>query len=126
MRKNPFEFEAAIRFTSDEMVDYFIDDHNFARFVNSQRNVFLLGDRGTGKTMMLRYYSLPVQICKFRRDNPSGDVVDQLKLIGIYVPCRNTALAKPEPELLDPLVGRLMSEHFMVVAVVMGLDKAGV
>jgi hypothetical protein len=47
--KNPFEFEAALRFTPEEMVDYFIDNNNFARFISSQRNVFLLGDRGTGE-----------------------------------------------------------------------------
>ena len=124
MKKNPFEFEAAIRFTPEEMVDYFIDDHNFARFVNSQRNVFLLGDRGTGKTMMLRYYSLPVQMCKHKREAMNQEPAEQLKLIGVYIPCRNTALAKPEPELLEPHVGRLMGEHFMVVAVVNALAEA--
>ncbi len=124
MKRNPFEFEAAIRFTPDEMVDYFIDDHNFARFIDSQRNVFLLGDRGTGKTMMLRYYSLPIQACKHRRDTPNKDMSEMLKTIGIYVPCRNTALGKPEPEMLEPLLGQLMSEHIMVVAVVHALADA--
>jgi hypothetical protein len=124
MNKNPFEFEAAIRFTTDEMVDYFIDDHNFARFIHSQRNVFLLGDRGTGKTMMLRYYSLPVQVCRHNRETPNADLSDCLELIGVYIPCRNTVLAKPEPGLLEPLLGRLMSEHLVIVAVVNALAEA--
>lgn len=119
--KNPFEFEAALRFTPEEMVDYFIDNNNFARFIASQRNVFLLGDRGTGKTMMLRYYSLPVQACKHRIENPDLLLSDRLDTIGVYIACRNTALAKPEPELLDKLAGRLMSEHLLVVALVHAL-----
>ena len=124
MNANPFEFEAAIRFTPDEMVDYFIDNHNFARFVSSQRNVFLLGDRGTGKTMILRYYSLPVQVCRAKRATPNLNNFDLTSLIGIYIPCRNTSFAKPEPDLFGPVMGRAMSEHFMIVAMINALAES--
>jgi hypothetical protein len=124
MKKNPFEFEAAIRFTPEEMVDYFIDDNNFARFIRSQRNIFLLGDRGTGKTMMLRYYSLPVQAFKLRKENTNNSLPEYLEIIGIYIPCRSTILAKVEPALLDPQLGRLMSEHLLVVSVVNAIAES--
>lgn len=121
MEANPFEFEAANKFTAEQMVDYFIDDYNFSRFVQSQKNVFLLGDRGTGKTMVLRYYSLPVQQYA-RRNDPN--VSELLQVIGIYIPCRKPALKKSEPEMLDLFLGRSMAEHLLVVAMVSALAES--
>ena len=119
MTNNPFEFEAAIRFSPSEMVDYFVDDNNFARFIQSQRNVFLLGERGTGKTMMLRYYSLPIQLHK-----NNGQISAVGNSVGIYIPCRNVTLAKSEPDLLAKWPRELMSEHLMVVSVVNAIAGA--
>ncbi len=125
MQTNPFEFEAALRFTPAEMVDYFIDNNNFARFINSQRNVFLLGDRGTGKTMMLRYYSLPVQAWKNARDSESAASRPELQHLGIYIPCRNPAVTKREPELMEARQNALlMSEHFLVTAVIYAIAES--
>ena len=119
MTPNPFEFEAANKFTPNQMVEYFIDDYNYARFVYSRKNVFLLGDRGTGKTMVLRYYSLPIQ--NVAKKDKEGGRDELLRMIGIYVPCRKPALKKTEPDMLDPFLGRIMAEHLMVVAMIAAL-----
>jgi hypothetical protein len=119
MQPNPFEFDAANRFTVDEMVDLFITDDNFTRFLASRKNVFLLGDRGTGKTMALRFYSLQVQSCLNQR--PAQHPGELLDLVGIYIPCRKPDLGKTEPELLEPFLGRLTGEHLLVTAMIFNL-----
>lgn len=119
MTTNPFEFEAANKFSVEEMVDYFISDENFTRFLASRKNVFLMGDRGTGKTMALRFFSLPVQYCFSQRPDFAGG--DILATIGIYIPCRKPNLGKTEPELLAPFLGRLHGEHLLVTAIIASL-----
>lgn len=122
MPANPFEFEAANKFSVQEMVNYFIQDENFTRFLDSRKNVFLVGDRGTGKTMALRYYSLEVQFYKIQQSEKSPTT--QLEHIGIYVPCRGPDVGKTEPDLLDSFLGRLSGEHLLVTRMVAALSKA--
>src|SRR6267154_634761 len=122
MPANPFEFEAANKFTVEEMVDYFIPDESFTRFVESRKNVFLLGDRGTGKTMALRFYSLPVQQHLAAKEGKSENRL--LEVVGIYVPCRKPGLGKTEPELLTPFLGQLTGEHLLVTAMIFSLAES--
>ena len=122
MHTNPFEFEAANKFSVEEMVDYFISDENYTRFLASRKNLYLVGDRGTGKTMALRFFSLPVQHCFSRRSEYSGGSI--FNIIGVYVPCRKPDLGKTEPDLLDPFLGRLNGEHLLITAMVAGLADA--
>ena len=58
---NPFQFGAANDFSSDDILEYYIEDYNYSRFVNSTRNLFILGERGSGKTMTLLYHKLVTQ-----------------------------------------------------------------
>lgn len=122
MKTNPFEFDAANKFSKEEMVDYFISDENFSRFLDSRKNVYLLGDRGTGKTMALRFHSLQVQDCLRKRTEFQGPAL--LETIGIYIPCRKPDLGKTEPELLEPFLGRLTGEHLLITAMVCNLAEA--
>jgi ABC-type dipeptide/oligopeptide/nickel transport system ATPase component len=61
---NPFEYVGANDLSRETILDYYIDDFNFSRFVNSSRNVFLVGERGCGKSMTLLYSSFPVQLLR--------------------------------------------------------------
>ena len=106
--RNPFEYEAASKLTPQQLLDYYIEDFNYSRFIRSKRNVFLIGERGTGKTMALLYHSLPVQYVRHQ------DSVD-LSIIPIYVPCNTPLTHRREYELLDPLRASLASEHFLVL-----------
>ena len=60
---NPFEYEAANNLPPQKIASYFIDDYNYSRFINSTRNVVLVGDRGCGKTMALMFNSLAASCC---------------------------------------------------------------
>ena len=107
--ENPFHYEAANTLSPATLVKYYIDDFNFSRLVKSRRNVFLVGDRGSGKTMTLLYNSWPVQkiLIDLDRRDPS------LSMIGVYIPCQTALMYKPEHKLLDDFQARVISEHFL-------------
>lgn len=110
---NPFEYEAANNLAVDKIATYFIDDFNYSRFINSTRNVVIVGDRGSGKTMALMFNSLAVQ--RYR----SEDVPTRL---GIYVPCKTVLMKKKEQELLkDADYASILSENFLTTSVLFHL-----
>ena len=110
---NPFEYEAASKLTSEQLVAYYSEDFNYSRFVESKKNIFLVGERGTGKTMALLYHSLPV---KKRRAQKEKQKLD-LSMISVYVPCNTPLFHRQEHDLLDHLHASLVSEHCLVVSI---------
>jgi hypothetical protein len=110
---NPFEYEAAVNFATDELIEYFVEDHNYSRFIQSGRNIFIVGERGCGKSMTLLYNSFQKQFFKAKKANNEYD----FSKIGIYVPCTNVLFFKKEFELIsNPFRVSVLSEHFFVLA----------
>lgn len=114
---NPFAYEGANKLPHTQLLQYYIEDFNYSRFIHSKRNIFLVGERGTGKTMALLYNSLPLQILKAQEDNKELE----LSIVSIYIPCNTPLFHRKEHELLDSLHASLSSEHFLVVSI---MDKA--
>jgi hypothetical protein len=110
---NPFEYEAANKLKLEQILDFYIEDFNYSRFVRSKRNIFLIGERGTGKTMTLLYNSLPVQIKKAEKE---GKKID-FDLICVHVPCNTPLTHKTEYALLEQFQGSVISEHFLVISI---------
>ncbi|WP_319482933.1 hypothetical protein [uncultured Draconibacterium sp.] len=92
--KNPFVFDRPNTIEVEEFIKYYIKDNTYTRFLESTRNIVLIGVRGSGKTSTLRYYSLPVSF-----HNP--DIKDKFKLVGIHIPCKQPLLGKREYLLYD-------------------------
>jgi hypothetical protein len=112
--KNPFEYEQATTLAPRFVRDVFIEDYNFTRFIQSNRNVFLVGERGSGKSMTLLYNSIAVQRLKAESAQSALD----FGRVGIYVPCNTTLTHKREYELVDnPALAGVISEHFMVLGI---------
>lgn len=110
---NPFQYEAANNLPPESIVEYYIDDFNYSRFIRSTRNVFLVGERGSGKTMTLLYNSWDLQHLQGEREDKSVD----LSVIGIYVPCNRPLTYKPEYQLLPEFLGAVLAEHLLVLAI---------
>ncbi len=108
---NPFEYEAATKFKTDELLDFYVEDYNYSRFIRSRRNIFLLGERGTGKTMALLFNSLPVRLAAAGREGKDPD----LQLVGVYIPCKTQLTHKKEHELLSSFQASILSEHYLVI-----------
>ena len=116
---NPFQFGAANDLTPNEVLEYYIEDFNYSRFIQSKRNVFVLGERGSGKTMTLLYHTLSTQ----RRKSEQSGAPHSFDRIGIYVPCNTPLTHRTEHELLDTFKASVLSEHFLVLAIVHQLAK---
>ena len=114
MSNNPFEYEGANKLSSDEILKYYIEDHNYSRFLQSKRNIFLVGDRGSGKSMTLLYNSLPVQC--LQRQKEGGEI--DLSLICVHIPCNTPLTYRKEYELLVPFEASVISEHFLVISII--------
>ena len=110
---NPFEYEAANNLSTEQIVEYFVDDFNYSRFLQSRRNVFVVGDRGSGKTMALLFSSYRVQNVVAKRSKKPFS----LARVGIYVPCNTPLTYKPEFELLTEYLSSVLSEHLFVLSI---------
>lgn len=112
---NPFGFEAANTLTPEMILDYYVDDFNYSRFIQSRRNIFVVGERGSGKTMALLYNSWEIQRLRAERNGESSS----LSTIGIYIPCNTPLTHKVEYQLLvDGYRASAISEHFLVLSMV--------
>ncbi len=111
---NPFEYEAANKFSDNDIINYYIEDYNYSRFIMSKRNIFIIGERGTGKTMTLRYYSTPIKLL----ESINNGIEYNYKYLSIYVTCRTSLMSRREYELFDDFNATILSEHFLVISII--------
>ena len=114
IRENPFEYAGANDLPEDMILDYYIEDFNYSRFIQSKRNLLLVGERGCGKSMTLRYNSWPLQRLKAEREKRDPS----LSMIGVYIPCNTPLIHKRESQLLDDFLASVLSEHHLVLSLV--------
>ena len=118
LENNPFEYDAANNLSDEMIADYYIDDFNYSRFIQSKRNIFLVGERGSGKTMALLFnrWRLRKLLAERTGESPS------MQRIGVYVPCNTPLTHKTEYQLLDDeFRASALSEHFLVLSITYGL-----
>lgn len=80
---NPFKFFQTdkIGYSSVDVIRrYFIKVPDYAKIVSPASNTIIAGSRGSGKTMLLRYLSVEVQLRK-------TDTSENLPFVGFYVKC---------------------------------------
>ena len=115
---NPFDFDGAKNLEPELLLEWFIDDNNNARFIQSTRNVILFGHRGCGKSMNLLYFSLPIERLKKDATNDS-----LLKNIGIYVPCNTPLAHRVDHEYLnDKKLSQALSEHYFTLGIAVSIS----
>ena len=112
-KRNPFEYMGANDLPPEMILDYYVEDYNYSRFIQSKRNVILAGERGCGKSMTLLYNSWALQQMKAERNSS----LLELGLIGVYVPCNTPLTHKEEYQLLDAFRAAIISEHHLVLSI---------
>jgi hypothetical protein len=118
--RNPFEYDAAPNLDPQRLIDWYIEDYNYSRFMTSRRNVIINGERGSGKSMTLIYHSLTY--AAKRAASEASDDTDA-RTIGIYVPC-NTPLSSKEEHRLLPLVPQMrIAEANLTLSIVTNLAR---
>lgn len=120
MSNNPFDFDGAKNLPDRLLIDWFIDDHNYSRFLKSSRNVLLLGHRGCGKSMTLLYYSLPLELKKL--DTPLEQ--KDLSHIGVYVSCSTPLARRVDHDFFeDEKFSKAISEHYFVLSIAVAIAE---
>lgn len=113
--KNPFEYEAANNLEDDDIISFYIEDYNYSRFLNSNRNIFLVGERGSGKTMTLLYNSFKIQYLKSQKKQEATS----FDYIGIHIPCNTPLFHKKEYLLFnDEFKASVLCEHYLALTIV--------
>ncbi len=119
--KNPFEYEAASNLSVDRIIDFYIEDFNYSRFLQSTKNIFLFGERGSGKTMTLLYNSFKVQRKKMEKEGKPYDY----SYIGVHIPCNTPLFQKREYLLLNDDNKRfILCEHYFALYILYSISLA--
>jgi len=118
-RQNPFEYDAAPNLDPKLLVEWFIEDYNHSRFLQSTRNVLINGQRGSGKSMALIYNSAHYQNIRAQKKGENFPSVG----MGIYVPCNTPLTHKQEYKLLPEVEQAILSEHFFVYGIGVAIAK---
>ena len=116
--QNPFEFGGANDLKPQDIIDYYIEDYNFSRFIQSTKNVFLIGERGSGKTMALLYNSFPI---KYLIEKENGNI--SFDKLGIHIPCNTPLFVKKEYLLIeDDFKKAIICEHYLVLSILYSIS----
>lgn len=113
--RNPFEFDAAPNLDPEQLISWYIEDHNYSRFFESSRNIIMNGERGSGKSMTLIYHSLKYKHKRFDKDRSQLEYPS--KYAGVYIPCNTPLSAKEEYRLLDEMQSIQLSETNLTYSV---------
>lgn len=117
--KNPFEYDAAPNLDPMLVIEWFIEDHNFSRFLESSRNVIINGERGSGKSMALIYNSLQYQKLRQQKRNEIFPPTHA----GVYIPCNTALTHKEEYRLLPEVEQVILSEHNLAFGIGSAIAK---
>lgn len=118
---NPFVFSGASNLTDEQILTLFIHDYNYSRFIESKRNFFFWGERGSGKTMTLLYNKLVIQ--KKARQAIKDEY--PIEFVPVYVSCITPLVFKREFLLLeDDFKASVVSEHYLSLSIGLAIVDA--
>ncbi|HET6244825.1 MAG: hypothetical protein H0V01_10720 [Bacteroidetes bacterium] len=110
--ENPFVFDRPNNINISEFIQFYIKENIYTRFLESTRNILLIGVRGSGKTSTLRYYSFPVQFA-------NSEVEDKYSVIGIHIPSKHAIFGKREYLLYENQNKQsVVIEHFLCINII--------
>ena len=106
---NPFQITSPEDLRADETISLFVDVFTDFQKIIDPGHVFLIGPRGTGKSMMFRYL-MPDCQCLARKCT-----LAELPFLGVYVPLKNTNFALAELRRLEHRhASDILNEHLLV------------
>lgn len=111
---NPFIHDAATNLPDNMISDLYIEVENSV-LIESQRNVFVEGYRGSGKSMLLRHNSFSMRYPR----------IQDLDFIGVYVSCITPFFYQKEHLLVeDEFQKKIVDEHKLVLIMAINLIKS--
>ena len=109
---NPFRVSKAVNLTDREIADTFVRSRVIAERVspNSRTPVVLLGGKGSGRTHLMRYWSLPVQVLRSSETLPGALKRDGY--VGTYILMGGLNAARFAGLKLEPEATRLAFGYY--------------
>lgn len=106
---DPFIYAGANELDDKSILNFYIQSNEYEKIL-SKKNIFVIGQRGSGKSMILKYNTLSLQLMQSKNKIPD--------IIGIYVPCNRPYFRKQEYMLLESTYEKaIVSEHFLVLSI---------
>ncbi|PKG43637.1 ORC-CDC6 family AAA ATPase, partial [Psychroflexus sp. MES1-P1E] len=110
--ENPFVFDRPNNVSIEQFIKFYIKENIYTKFLESTRNILLIGVRGSGKTSTLRYYSFPIQYA-----NP--EVSNKFDVVGIHIPSKHPLFSKREYLLYENNNKKsVVVEHFLCINII--------
>ena len=107
---NPFAVQTPEGISAKDVVSLFVDEFTDYHQVPKLGHTFLVGPRGSGKSMILRFLQPDVQVLS------RNCHLDQLDFISVYIPIKKTELSITEVlGLKDKHGDIILNEHLMVL-----------
>lgn len=105
--KNPFQIKTPEALTAEETVNLFVDEYTEFPKIKAEGHTFIIGPRGTGKSMIFRYLQPDCQ-CQDKS-------LEEIGCLGLYIPLRNAGFTKiTEMKRLYNTAAEYLNEHIMV------------
>lgn len=105
--KNPFQIRTPEALTAEETVSLFVDEYTEFPKIKAEGHTFIIGPRGTGKSMIFRYLQPDCQ-CQHKS-------LEKIDYLGLYIPLRNAGFTKiTEMKRLYNVAAEYLNEHIMV------------
>jgi hypothetical protein len=115
--ENPFRVHTPESLSAEEVVKLYVSEMPGADAVHSAGDTMVVGSRGTGKSMMLRYLEPDCQLLV--QDHKSQVRITDIDYYALYVTIKQTDLIYPELESLEgTFADRPVNEHFLILILV--------
>lgn len=107
--KNPFTHGGAAKINKEELLDIFIDSGDSNIITEGENNIFIKGNRGSGKSMLMLHNSFLIK--------------ENMHRIGIYVDCRNAFFSRIDQYFnKNDFQASIVSEHILVTGMALSLS----
>lgn len=115
--ENPFRVHTPESLSAEEVVKLYVSEMPGADAVHSAGHTMVVGSRGTGKSMMLRYLEPDCQLLV--QESKSKVRLRDIDYFSLYVTIKQTDLIYPELESLEgTFADRPVNEHFLILILV--------
>ncbi|MEM6693515.1 MAG: hypothetical protein AAF626_02490 [Pseudomonadota bacterium] len=118
--ENPFRVHTPEALNAKEVVQLYVSEMPGADTVHSSGHTMIIGARGSGKSMMLRYLEPDCQSLKSKRSEDGGANFESINFFSIYLTIKQTDLIYPELQSLEgTFADRAINEHFLILVILL-------
>ena len=118
--ENPFRVHTPESLSAEEVVKLYVSEMPGADAVHSAGHTMVVGSRGTGKSMMLRYLEPDCQLLvQSGATDQAEKSLQKVDYYSLYVTIKQTDLIYPELESLEAtFADRPINEHFLILILI--------